>query len=71
MWRSRWFLNLNIGNRNIFGMKNTILLILTFVFAQLAIAQESFDGRKFEQLGTMLPTPNSYKTASETPEHEY
>ena len=27
--------------------------------------------QKFEQLGTMLPTPNSYRSASGSPGHEY
>jgi hypothetical protein len=34
-------------------------------------AQENFAGRKFEQLGTLLPGPNSYRTASGAPGHEY
>lgn len=52
-------------------MKIKVLFSLAFVVAHLANAQESFEGRKFEQLGTMLPTPNSYRTASGTPGHEY
>ncbi len=28
-------------------------------------------GNKFEQLGTILPTPNNYRTASGAPGHEY
>ena len=36
-----------------------------------AFGQDSFQGRKFEQLGTILPTPNSYRTASGSPGHEY
>ena len=28
-------------------------------------------GNRFEQLGTILPTPNNYRTASGTPGHEY
>ena len=32
---------------------------------------ESNHGNKFEQLGTILPTPNSYRTASGAPGHEY
>jgi len=34
-------------------------------------AQSEFEGRKFEQMGTMLPTPNSYRTASGSPGPEY
>lgn len=36
-----------------------------------AFAQDNFAGRRFEQLGTLLPTPNSYRTASGAPGHEY
>ena len=36
-----------------------------------AYAQDIFAGRRFEQLGTLLPTPNSYRTASGAPGHEY
>lgn len=32
---------------------------------------ESNHGNKFEQLGTILPTPNVYRTASGAPGHEY
>lgn len=32
---------------------------------------ESDHGNKFEQLGTILPTPNVYRTASGAPGHEY
>ncbi len=32
---------------------------------------ESNHGNKFEQLGTILPTPNSYRTSSGAPGHEY
>jgi hypothetical protein len=32
---------------------------------------DSNHGNKFEQLGTILPTPNNYRTASGSPGHEY
>ena len=32
---------------------------------------ESNHGNKFEQLGTILPTPNVYRTASGAPGHQY
>lgn len=37
----------------------------------VSYGQESFKGRKFEQLETILPTPNTYRTASGAPGHEY
>jgi hypothetical protein len=50
------------------------LLTYAIAFAALvsaAYAQQDFSGRKFEQLGTMLPTPNGYRTASGAPGHQY
>jgi hypothetical protein len=44
-----------------------LLLSASFSFAQ----EENFSGKKFEQLGTMLPTPNSYRSASGVPGPEY
>jgi hypothetical protein len=35
------------------------------------IIQGSNHGNKFEQLGTILPTPNIYRTASGAPGHAY
>jgi len=46
----------------------SFLILLTLT---VSYGQDSFEGRKFEQLGTMLPTPNSYRTASGAPGHEY
>jgi hypothetical protein len=51
--------------------------ILTLAFLAstlLSFAQEKVDQtwkQKFEQLGTTLPTPNTYRTASGAPGHEY
>lgn len=53
-------------------MKRVILLIIILTTAVLGNAQEksSWQG-KFEQLGTTLPTPNSYRTASGAPGEAY
>ncbi len=52
-------------------MKGNIIFLLLFLTLSVSYAQDDFKGRKFEQLGTMLPTPNSYRTASGAPGHEY
>ncbi len=45
---------------------------IVFLLSTLSVfGQESFEGRKFEQMGTILPTPNSYRTASGAPGNEY
>ena len=50
-------------------MKRAATIIITILFAQITFAQEW--GQKFEQLGTMLPTPNEYRTASGAPGSDY
>ena len=53
---------------------NLIILLFAFatVFSQnIQNNPESNHGNKFEQLGTILPTPNNYRTASGAPGHEY
>ncbi len=50
-------------------MKKIKLVGLALLITQLTFAQEW--GRKFEQLGTMLPTPNEYRTASGAPGGAY
>jgi hypothetical protein len=51
-------------------MKNLIYFVfLTAPFS--AAAQDNTDKNKFRQLGTELPTPNVYRTASGAPGHEY
>jgi hypothetical protein len=45
---------------------SALLVLISF---QLA-AQDDWE-QKFEQLGPMLPTPNTYRTASGAPGHEY
>ena len=54
------------------------LLVLLFIISALAVkAQDirnnptSNHGNKFEQLGTILPTPNEYRTASGAPGPKY
>ena len=50
-------------------MKNAFWVFLLVGFAQIGFAQEW--GKKFEQLGTMLPTPNEYRTGSGAPGPKY
>lgn len=57
-------------------MKGKILLLAAIVMSSYSFAQNRKQKdteweQKFEQLGTMLPTPNSYRTASGAPGHEY
>lgn len=52
-------------------MKLYIISIALFLFALVGQSQDGFQGRKFEQLGTMLPTPNTYRSASGAPGHKY
>ncbi|MEQ9466984.1 MAG: M1 family metallopeptidase [Ekhidna sp.] len=57
-------------------MKNSILLIVAFLVTTVITAQDQKQKdteweQKFEQLGTMLPTPNVYRTASGAPGHQY
>jgi len=51
-------------------MKNLTYLLLIAIPFSLS-AQENTDKNKFRQLGTELPTPNVYRTASGAPGHEY
>lgn len=57
-------------------MKNSILFIVIFLVGTVLMAQDRKQidtewEQKFEQLGTMLPTPNVYRTASGAPGHQY
>jgi hypothetical protein len=57
-------------------MKNSILLIAAFALSTISFAQEKKQKdteweQKFEQLGTILPTPNTYRTASGAPGKDY
>ncbi len=55
--------------------KNSLLLIALLGFAVLSAQDRKQKDteweQKFEQLGTTLPTPNVYRTASGAPGHEY
>jgi len=49
-------------------------IYFTFILSLIAIGlrgQENTDQSKFRQLGTEIPTPNVYRTASGAPGHEY
>ena len=50
-------------------MKNAFWILLLSGFATSGLAQEW--GKKFEQLGTALPTPNEYRTGSGAPGPKY
>lgn len=58
-------------------MRKIVLSISVFMFALAGISQNiknnpnSNHGNKFEQLGTILPDPNSFRTASGAPGKQY
>ncbi|MEM9894813.1 MAG: M1 family metallopeptidase [Bacteroidota bacterium] len=57
-------------------MKTRLIIIITLVSCLSLMAQNRKQKdteweQKFEQLGTMLPSPNVYRTASGAPGHEY
>ena len=58
-------------------MKRTLLMFMSFCSAGALLAQNiqnnpnSNHGNKFEALGTILPTPNEYRTASGAPGPKY
>jgi hypothetical protein len=58
-------------------MKHTLFVLFFFVFTIGSYAQDtrnnpgSNHGNRFEQLGTILPTPNEYRTASGAPGPKY
>src|SRR5690349_14645531 len=54
-------------------MKRVLFLIFCCSFYTQLWAQEEFKpaNSKFEQLGTMLPTPNTYRSASGAPGPDY
>src|SRR5437868_14220232 len=57
--------------------KPVYLLLIISCFGKVILAQDiqnnpgSNHGNKFEQLGTILPTPNEYRTASGAPGPKY
>ncbi len=58
-------------------MKKFLFLLLSFIATITSFAQDiknnpgSNHGNRFEQLGTILPTPNEYRTASGAPGPKY
>ena len=54
-------------------IKRILALLLLISFSQFAWSQDEGDnwGRKFEQLGQMLPTPNEYRAGSGAPGEQY
>lgn len=62
------------NNLNLPASFVTIVLVLfsSFIFSQnIQNNPQSNHGNKFEQLGTILPTPNEYRTASGAPGNKY
>ncbi|MEO1053935.1 MAG: M1 family metallopeptidase [Bacteroidota bacterium] len=51
-------------------MRRIIILMITLCVAQMGFGQGDW-GAKFEQLGTTLPTPNEYRSASGAPGPSY
>ena len=52
-------------------MRKILFAAALCLFAVSAVAQENTNTNPFRQLGTMLPTPNEYRTASGAPGHAY
>src|SRR5579871_3136697 len=52
-------------------MRRLFLLLLSSCTTTLFAQNTSNHGEKFEALGTMLPTPNEYRTASGAPGPKY
>lgn len=52
-------------------MKKVFLLCLSLAFFMAGAQHDTEWDQKFEQLGTTLPTPNSYRTASGAPGKDY
>ncbi|AWB56465.1 M1 family metallopeptidase [Colwellia sp. Arc7-D] len=50
---------------------NTALLCLCIAVSGIAVAKSSINDDKFRQLEENLPTPNTYRTASGAPGHQY
>ncbi len=49
-----------------------VFVLLALLTGSVAVAQRFEENRsKFEQLGSVLPTPNTYRTASGAPGHDY
>lgn len=56
-----------------FGKMIRFLFLILLAISHISFSQGSYGEweKKFEQLGTMLPTPNSYRTASGAPGIDY
>jgi hypothetical protein len=52
-------------------MRKLLTLLLTGVSIIVTAQKDENWERKFEQLGTALPTPNSYRTAAGAPGKDY
>ncbi len=52
-------------------MKKIAYSLFYLLLSIASYGQDSFEGRKFEQLGTMLPTPNAYRSANGAPGPDY
>jgi hypothetical protein len=57
--------------KTLYGFALALLGVATTATTALAQKLETTDRSKFRQLGTELPTPNTYRTASGAPGHEY
>jgi len=57
--------------KTLYGFALALLGVATMATTALAQKLETTDRSKFRQLGTELPTPNTYRTASGAPGHEY
>ena len=52
-------------------MKKIFPILVVFIFVQTSVFSQGKYERKFEQLGTELPTPNTYRTGSGAPGPSY
>ncbi|MFY7786575.1 MAG: M1 family metallopeptidase [Thermoflexibacteraceae bacterium] len=57
--------------KTLYGFALALLGVATTATTTFAQKLETTDRSKFRQLGTELPTPNTYRTASGAPGHEY
>ena len=53
------------------GLKQSLLIMLSYVLLMPLANAQSKSNRAFEQLGTELPTPNTYRTGSGSPGRDY
>lgn len=55
----------------IMNIKRGIVIFLAAFSGHVVCAQENFEGRRFEQMETLLPTPNSYRAGDGSPGPAY